>query len=69
MLYTVEVKSTLTADGLRQAHYGALRIDGFDYQPGFHSLFNGPVELRIWKVIPPLFAFESDLVPQGRRNR
>jgi hypothetical protein len=66
VLYTIEVKSVLTAADLRQAHESALQIDGFDYQPGFHDLFNEPVEGPIWKVIPTVFAFDSDLSASGR---
>jgi hypothetical protein len=68
VLYAIEVKSTLTADGLRQAHDSAQQIDEFDYEPGFHSFFNEPVESPIWQVIPTLFAFDSDLNPQGRNE-
>jgi hypothetical protein len=51
VLYTIEVKSVLTAADLRQAYESALQIDGFEYQPGFHDITNEPVELPIWKVI------------------
>jgi len=66
VLYTIEVKSVLTAADLRQAHESASQIDSFKYQSGFHTIINEPVEVPIWKVIPTLFAFDSDLSGSGR---
>lgn len=66
VLYTIEVKSVLMAGDLRQAHESAQQIDGFEYQTGFHSLDNEPVDLPVWKVIPTVFAFDSDLSVSGR---
>jgi len=64
VLYTIEIKSTLSAAELQSADTAAAQLLSFKYQ---HGIFLGdaPVQHTVEKVISTVFAFASDLKPGG----
>ncbi len=62
VLYTIEVKSRLTRHELITSIRNAEELSGFPYLPGKYDEFDKPVDHDILKVMPAIFAFDSDLV-------
>lgn len=61
VLYTIEVKSTLSAGELRDAHAKAARLAALEYQPGVFTAEGVPIAHPYKKFVSCLFAFDSDL--------
>jgi len=60
-LFTVEVKSTLTAGELQASHESAVELMGFAHLPGQYDERGQPVSEAGINVVPLLFAFDTDL--------
>jgi len=65
-IYAIEVKSTLTADQLRDAINKHRQLQQLRYLPSTVNQIYQPVGNPSPPVIPALFAFASDLVPEGK---
>lgn len=65
VLYTIEVKSTLTNEGLKAAHEAAKELLGFTYLPGQRDSKGGEKHHAIEKARSVLFALDSDLSVHG----
>ena len=61
VLYTVEVKSKLTAHELRTSHKNATELLDFDYLSGEYDERDNPIGHTVTKVISTIFAFDTDL--------
>jgi hypothetical protein len=71
VLYTVEVKSTLTAAELKKSHDSAAQLVDFDYVAGEYKKdattgIDLKVDHRIEKAISTLLAFDTDLTGAGK---
>ncbi len=62
VLYTIEIKTTLTSTELKKAHEAAKTLSSFSYLPGFQEI-NPPEVERVRSV---LFAINSDLSLEGK---
>ncbi len=66
VLYTIEVKTTLTANELKTAHESAERLaTNFGYQPGKKDEHGKTVQHSIEKARSVIFALNSDLSGTG----
>ena len=65
VLYSIEVKSRLTADSLRAADAAAGALSDFEYVPALYDNEHNPQESQILNLVPTLFAFDTDLSEQG----
>ena len=66
-VYALEVKSVLTATELRSSIERVKRLKTLQYLRSFYPLnFPAPVGPAASQVIPALFAFSSDLNPEGK---
>jgi hypothetical protein len=61
VLYTIEIKSTLTKEGLKQAHEAARDLSSFAYQ-----MAGSLASMR--RAISSVFALRSDLSDNGKRE-
>lgn len=61
VLYTIEVKSKLTATELEAAHKNAARLAALEYRPGIHTENGIPLSHDYKKLVSCIFAFYSDL--------
>ncbi len=61
VLYTIEVKSTLSTTELRDAHAKAVRLAALEYQPGMFTVDGTPVAHEYKRLVSCIFAFDSDL--------
>ena len=69
VLFTIEVKSRLTLEELRDAHDSAAQLAKFRHAPGTDDSGKLPIggpRQRIEHVIPCLVAFDSDLTSSGK---
>jgi hypothetical protein len=66
VLFTVEVKSKLTADELGKAHQNAQRVAGFEYQTGQYDDYGNPINYPTKPCVSTLFAFDTDLSEDGK---
>jgi hypothetical protein len=64
-LATVEVKSRLTLEELRQADEKAGALFDFQYQSGVPASMLGSGSMPVERVMASLFALETDLSPNG----
>lgn len=66
VLYTIEVKTTLTANDLETAHESAKRLaTKFHYQPGRTNAHGKPVQQPVERARSVVFALNSDLSGAG----
>lgn len=61
VLFSIEVKSVLTATELMSAHDKAVILDQFPYHTGTYSAAGQPQPQQCVHLIPAIFAFDSDL--------
>lgn len=66
VVYTIEVKSRLTAPELSAAHTSAKELGGFDYAPGARTPEGVVAHHAVEKVISTIIAFDSDLTQGGK---
>lgn len=66
VLYTIEVKSTLTASELLKSHLAAKKLNGFDYLPGLKDERGNEKTHPVEKARSVVFALQSDLVENGK---
>jgi len=64
-LFTIEVKSTLTAGELQTSHDGALELRGFARTTGQFDERGQPIPDEAMDVVSLLFAFDTDLAPNA----
>ena len=64
--YAIEVKSTITSKEIDDAINKAQRISRLKYIYGKYDASNDPIPHDIIPVIPCLFAFNTDLSPDGK---
>lgn len=64
--YAIEVKSTLTAQAVRDAVQNAISLWSLHYLPGRPSPKSQPTVQHVSPVIPALFAFATDLSTEGK---
>lgn len=68
VLYTVEVKSILTASEIQTSHISATELLGFVYQSGEHDALDKPVAHPIEQAISTILAFDTDLALGGKNE-
>lgn len=68
VLYTIEVKTKLTADELRTSHEAAKRLLQFSYLPGQKDEHGREKHHQIEKVRSVIFAISSDLTGTGKNE-
>lgn len=68
VLYTIEVKTTLNASGLRSSHEAAKQLNNFCYLPGLKNGYCNEKHHRIEKVRSVMFALNSDLSGTGKNE-
>lgn len=66
VLYTIEVKTTLTATELLKSHLAAKKLSGFDYLPGLKDEKGNEKHHHVEKARSVVFALQSDLVENGK---
>lgn len=66
VLYTIEVKSTLTVAELQKSHESALMLDKFGYLPGQTDESGNPRHHTIEKIRSVLIALDTDLSIGGK---
>lgn len=66
VLYTIEIKTTLTAQELKKAHVAAKELNGFGYLPGQKDSSGKEKHHRVEKVRSVIFALSSDLSEGGK---
>lgn len=65
-IYAIEVKSTLTADQWRDVIGKHQQLKNLHYLPSALNAVYQPIGPPAPRVIPALFAFSSDLAPEGK---
>lgn len=65
-LYTIEIKSLMTADEIRDSHRNATELLDFEYQSGEYNDSDKAVSHTVTKVISAILAFSTDLAPEGK---
>lgn len=68
VLYAIEIKSRITATGIRSSHASATQLMGFDYQSGDYDEFGKATPHIVGKVISSVLAFDTDLSPEGEND-
>lgn len=68
VLYSIEIKSTLTSTELRKAHENASQLETLEYRSGKYNEADAPLPHTFVKLIPCVFAFDSDLSPSGKHE-
>ena len=66
VLYAIEVKSMLDAGELRSSHEAAMHLITLDVAPGRYDPKNIPIHHLVTKPIYTIFAFATDLSPDGK---
>ena len=66
VLYTIEVKTTLTATELSNSHLAAKKLNGFGYLPGLKDEKGNEKHHPVEKARSVVFALQSDLVENGK---
>ena len=66
VLYTVEVKSRLSAQKLKISHESATDLASFHYQSGEYDENDKPIVHTVNKLISTILAFSSDLTYGGK---
>ena len=68
VLYAIEVKSKMTAHEMKTSHRSATELGGFEYQSGYYDEFDRAVNHSVGKVISAVFAFDTDLILEGKND-
>jgi len=68
VLYTIEVKTTLTAQELRTSHEAAKKLNEFGYLPGLKDQHGNEINHNIEKVRSVIFALNTDLTGNGKNE-
>jgi hypothetical protein len=66
VLYSIEVKSHLTKDELRQCNHNARDLMKLRFTAGSHDANGSPIDHPVAGVMPVVFAFASDLTGLGK---
>ncbi len=66
VLYTIEVKTTLTATELSKSHLAAKKLNGFGYLSGLKDEKGNEKHHPVEKARSVVFALQSDLVENGK---
>lgn len=68
VLYAIEVKSRMTANEMKKSHRSATEVMQFRYQSGDYDDFDRPTDHIVEKVISCVFAFDTDLISEGKNE-
>jgi hypothetical protein len=66
VLYTIEIKTLLTAAELRSSFDSASQLGSLNYLPGEYEADGQPIPSHMQAVIPNILAFESNLSESGK---
>ena len=68
VLYTIEVKSKITANEMKTSHESATELRGFTYQSGDYDESGKSTQHLVTRLISCVLAFDTDLVLDGKND-
>ena len=68
VLYSIEIKSKLTAQEIKDSHANAAELQKLNYQSGCYDALGQPLPHTFERLIPALFAFDTDLSCDGKND-